>query len=270
MTREELLALCEKAPAIGQVKHGEFVDYIVVLEQTRRGPNGQWEKVEAAYMSVDGRVAMANEDHRRQGKALHFEDPVVLVDDEENLTLLVAVSSELYGRRHGIATSRKLAGTNAERAFPWEVAETSAIGRALGAMGYGVLPGSGLASAEDIQRAQETADGKSAGGDSPNGRGKIPRSAQDRGERIYSRPVATGAPRRVAERRTRPVSPFQRQKLHELYEELFPGEPAEAGLDELFFEQVGHGIDEATYDEGRQVTAYLLREKRAPDPTATS
>src|SRR5690606_11851230 len=155
MSREELLALCEKAPAIGQVSHSEFVDYIVVLEQTRRGRNGQWETVETAYMSVDGRVAMANEDHRRQGKALQFEDPVVLVDDDEQLTLLVAVNSEIYGRRHGIATSRKVTGTTAEKNFPWEVAETSAIGRALGAMGYGVLPGSGLASAEDVQRAQE-------------------------------------------------------------------------------------------------------------------
>ncbi|HBY92650.1 MAG: hypothetical protein M5U01_23025 [Ardenticatenaceae bacterium] len=249
MTREELLALCEKAPAIGQVKHTEFVDYIVVLEQARRGSNGQWEKVETAYMSVDGRVAMANEDHRRQDKALNFEDPVVLVDDEEQLTLLVAVSSEIYGRRHGIATSRKIAGTSAEKNFPWEVAETSAIGRALGAMGYGILPGSGLASADDVQRAQE---------------------APERGDRGRRQPATNGLARSAAERRTRPVSPFQRQKLHELYEELFPGQPAETGLDELFLDQVGHSIDEASYDEGRQVTAYLLREKRAPEVAATN
>lgn len=259
MTRDELLSLCEKTPAIGQVSHSEFVDYIVVLDQTRRGPNGQWEKVETAYMSVDGRVAMANEDHRRQGKALHFEDPVVLVDDEEQLTLLVAVSSELYGRRHGIATSRKLTGTAAEKGFPWEIAETSAIGRALGAMGYGILPGSGLASAEDVQRAQEAPGSKGA-----------ETGERDRGGRGRGQPATNGFTRSAADRRTRPVSPFQRQKLQELYEELFPGQAVEDGLDELFLEQVGHGIDEATYDEGRQVTAYLLREKRAPDLAVSS
>ncbi|HYN88145.1 MAG TPA: hypothetical protein VER55_06425 [Ardenticatenaceae bacterium] len=294
MNREELLALCEKAPAIGSVKHGEFADYIVVLEQTKRGRNGQWEKSEAAYMSVDGRVAMANEDHRRQGKALHFEDPVVLVDDEEQLTLLVAATSEIYGRRHGIATSRKLTGTSAERSFPWEVAETSAIGRALGAMGYGVLPGSGLASAEDIQRAQEAPGGDGRGQPRRGGTGPS-RPAPS----VTAVPSRQGAARReetlepagnghtleahvapvagvqqaalpgVTARRNRPVSPFQRQKLTELYEELFPGEESETGLDELFAEQVGHGIDEATYDEGRQVTAYLLREKRAPELAAT-
>lgn len=51
-------------------------------------------------------------------------------------------------------------------AFPWEVGETAAIGRALAAMGYGLLPGAGLASAEDMLRAQTAksqADGKGNG-----------------------------------------------------------------------------------------------------------
>ena len=77
----------------------------------------------------------------------------VLVDSPEQLTLQVTVTSEIYGVRHGIATSRKKTGTNAEKNWPWEVAETSSIGRALAAMGYGLLPGSGLASAEDMLRA---------------------------------------------------------------------------------------------------------------------
>ncbi len=238
MTREEILELCRKAPDVGAVKHEEFVDYIVVLEQVRRLPDGRVERTEVAYMSVDGKVAMANEDHRRQGKRLDFEDPVVLVDNDEQLTLLVAVNSEIYGRRHGIATSRKIGGSEIERRHPWEVAETSAIGRALSAMGYGVLPGSGLASAEDVVRARE---------------------AEAAEEREGVEATSLRPPYRPR-RRFRPVSPFQRQKLAELYAEIHPDEenPRER-VEELFFEHFGHSIDEGTYDEGRRLTALLLR-----------
>jgi hypothetical protein len=153
MTREEILALCNKAHDVGSVKHADFVDYVVVLESRRRAGD-KWQTVEHAYLAVDGKVAMANDDHRKQGKRLDFAEPKVLIDNAEQLTLQVTVTSEIYGTRHGIATSRKKNGTNAERDFPWEVGETSAIGRALAAMGYGLLPGVGLASAEDILRAQ--------------------------------------------------------------------------------------------------------------------
>jgi hypothetical protein len=155
MTREEILALCNKAHDVGSVKHSDFVDFVVVLE-SRRKVNDQWQTVEHAYLAVDGKLAMANEDHRKQGKRLDFGEPKVLIDDPEQLTLQVTITSEIYGTRHGIATSRKKNGTPAERQFSWEVAETSAIGRALAAMGYGLLAGAGLASAEDMLRAQTT------------------------------------------------------------------------------------------------------------------
>lgn len=149
MTREEILALLNKAHDIGSVKHADYIDYVVVLEG-RRKVNGDWQATEHAYMTIDGKLAMANEDHRKQAKRLDFGEPKVLVDNSEQLTLQVTATSEIYGVRHGTATSRKKTGTNAEKDWPWEVAETSAIGRALAAMGYGLLPGAGLASAEDI------------------------------------------------------------------------------------------------------------------------
>ncbi len=155
MTRDEILALCNKAPDVGSVKHADFVDYIVVVE-SRRKVNGEWQSIENAYLAVDGKLAMANTDHRKQSKRLDFAEPKVLIDNAEQLTLQVTVTSEIYGTRHGIATSRKKDGTPAERSFNWEVAETSAIGRALAAMGYGLLPGAGLASAEDMLRTQAT------------------------------------------------------------------------------------------------------------------
>jgi len=155
MTRDEILALCNKASDVGSVKHADFIDYVVVVE-SRRKVNGEWQNVENAYLAVDGKLAMANADHRKQSKRLDFAEPKVLIDNADHLTLQVTVTSEIYGTRHGIATSRKKDGTPAERSFNWEVAETSAIGRALAAMGYGLLPGAGLASAEDMLRTQAT------------------------------------------------------------------------------------------------------------------
>lgn len=176
MTREEILALCRKARDVGTIKHEEFIDYIVVLE-SRRKVDDEWQSVEHAYMAVDGKLAMANEDHRKQSKRLDFGEPKILLDNAEQLTLQVTVTSEIYGARHGIATrSRKKGGTHAEREFPWEVAGTSAIGRALAAMGYGLLPGTGLASAEDMLRAQ-TANAQASG----NGNGSSAHAHAERG-----------------------------------------------------------------------------------------
>lgn len=153
MTRDELLAVVRKAPPVGSVTLEEFADHIVVLSQ-RKKIDDEWVAVETLYMAVDGKVAMANADHHRQGKRLDFLPPQVLAQSADALTLLVGVQSELYGIRYGIATSRITSGKGPEREFPWEVAETSAIGRALTSMGYGLIPGAGLASAEDMLRVE--------------------------------------------------------------------------------------------------------------------
>lgn len=80
-------------------------------------------------------------------------------------------------------------------------------------------------------------------------------------------PVPVGQPA-VQDHQTRPMTPFQRQKLLELAEEYFEAVPDETEnlLDDLFIEQVGRGISVATYNEAREVTAYLLREKRNRRP----
>ena len=228
MTREEILALCRKAHDLGSVKHEDFADYIIVLEQRRR-VGDQWQTSEHAYMAVDGKLAMANEDHRKQSKRLDFADPKVLVDNAEQLTLQVAVTSEIYGARHGIATSRKKGGTSAEREFPWEVAETSAIGRALAAMGYGLLPGAGLASAEDMLRVNPTGE----------------------------------PPRRDLTRRAPPMSANQRNKLIELYREQHNGTEQEVlqGLDALFQSTFKHSLNQANVEEASKVIGQFLAQK---------
>jgi hypothetical protein len=228
MTREEILALCRKARDIGSVKHEDFADYIVVLE-SRRKVGDEWQTSEHAYMAVDGKLAMANEDHRKQGKRLDFAEPKVLLDNPEQLTLQVTVTSEIYGTRHGIATSRKKGGTPAERDFPWEVAETSAIGRALAAMGYGLLPGAGLASAEDVLRASGTAERE----------------------------------RRETTRRATLMTANQRNKLIEMYRERHSGDEAQVlqGLDALFQSAFKHPLNEATMDEASKIIGQFIVQK---------
>ncbi len=228
MNREEVLALCRKARDVGSVKHEDFADYVVVLE-SRRKVGEEWQTVEHAYMAVDGKLAMANEDHRQQNKRLDFHEPKVLLDNPEQLTLQVTVTSEIYGTRHGIATSRKKGGTPAERDFPWEVAETSAIGRALAAMGYGLLPGAGLASAEDIVRASD----------------------------MFAKE------RREAPRRAPLMTANQRNKLIELYREQHGGDETAIaqGLDALFLRAFKHPLNQATMEEASKIIGQFLAQK---------
>ena len=269
MTREELLELARRTPDVGSAKHADFVDYLVPVE-SQRPLKGEWKTVESAYMTVVGKLAMANHDHRAQAKQLNFEDPVVLVDNDEQLTLMVVIVSEIYGRRHGIATSRRVDGSAAEREYPWEVAETSAIGRALGAMGYGALAGAGLASAEDMQRVQETSEdgGQRA---EPKRVAATPHLTMTNGRKAeegrrtsedgaaYKTAASTGAGRRVSK-----VSKYQHDKLVELYCQVYGADPetAEAGVDAMFQQQFGHGLEDATYNEGAHITARLLSLQR--------
>ncbi len=229
MTREELLALCRRARDLGAVKHEDYVDYVVVLESRNR-VDDEWQPVENAYMAVDGKLAMANEDHRKQGKRLDFAEPKILIDNDDQLTLEVTATSEIYGTRHGIATSRKKAGTFAEREFPWEVAETSAIGRALGSMGYGLLPGAGLASAEDMIRVSTPT---------------TTSYAKDNGRRSAAS--------------TNPMTVNQRAKLIEMYRERHEGTEAEAvqGLDAQFQSAFSHPFNLATFEEASKMITQM-------------
>lgn len=102
------------------------------------------------YMKVDGRVAMARDEHRELGKRLDimkatfdtvFDTPMCQV----------TVYSEIFGMATG--TSKVfIGGRGVDQTNPLENAETSAVGRALGFMGYGLL-GGGIASAEEVEQA---------------------------------------------------------------------------------------------------------------------
>lgn len=265
MTREQILQIVRATPNFGKVSHEEFADYIIALAQRKKTDEG-WQTTEHPYMTVDGKLAMANQDHARLGKRLDFGAPQILVDNEDQLTLMVTVTSEMYGTRHGIATSRRIGGSEIERLFPWEVAETSAIGRALTTMGYGLFPGSGLASADDMLRA-------GAEGLTTNER-RVPIEPERRAPAAQNtaRPAAVNESRANYARQHPPLSPVQRNKLTELWRVLHGGndDDVTAGLDRLFLASFKHGINEATYEEGARLTGQLLSELRTKTNTTAS
>ncbi|NLT43209.1 MAG: hypothetical protein GXX93_11090 [Anaerolineae bacterium] len=235
MTHDELLAWCRRAPDRGATKHEEFIDYITLIERRQRVDN-RWVTRALPYMSVDGRLAMANVDHDRQGKRLTFHDPVVLADTEQQVTLMVLVESEVYGRRHGIATSRKAEGSSIETQHPWEIAETSAMGRALAAMGYGLLPGSDAYSSHD-QPAPAIESGRPEPQES--------------------------------------LSEKQKEYLINTAAEALALSQADAGryVNRLCQERYGHSLSDCSRDEGRSLALELRRPAPKADeggsPTAT-
>lgn len=103
--------------------------------------------IRVPYMSVDGRVQWARDEHRKAGKKLIFHPPVI---DKNAGLVSVTIESEILGTATG--TSKIGNGTGVDRTNPIENAETSAIGRALGFLGYGLI-GTGIASAEEVLNA---------------------------------------------------------------------------------------------------------------------
>lgn len=65
-------------------------------------------------------------------------------------------------------------------------------------------------------------------------------------------------------RRISKVSRYQHDKLVELYQDIYAVDPdtAETGVDAMFTQQFGHGLDEASYNEGAHITARLLAQQR--------
>ncbi len=247
MTRDDIVQLLEKAGPVGTVHHRDFIDFVLLLDKHQK-VKGQWITVQQPYMTVDGRIAMACRDHANQGKRLDFHDPQVIENSELRLTLRVTVESEIYGRRHGIASSRfDGASSPFERGHPWEVAETSALGRALGAMGYGLLPRAGFVSGEEAMLATE--EEPSAVRDSKGPRPRLPKT-----------PSPSGDGRRP--RKTKKTSPYQREQIATMYATVHGIEREEARkqVEALFAQRFGHSMERASYDEGSEVIAELLPE----------
>jgi hypothetical protein len=112
------------------------------------------------YMTVDGRVKMACDEHRTQGATLGIQTTFAVEPHTGQLVCCATVTSALLGSVTAHARVF-VGGSGVDESNPLENAETSAVGRALGFLGYGVY-GTGMASAEEVLYAQAMRQGTTA------------------------------------------------------------------------------------------------------------
>lgn len=110
-------------------------------------------EIREPYVAIDGRIQMALDEHRAAGAILAIQTSFELEEHSGHLLCRAHVTSPLRGSATAHARVFLGARTGVDFSNPLENAETSAIGRALGFLAYGLL-GSGIASAEEVLLAQ--------------------------------------------------------------------------------------------------------------------
>jgi hypothetical protein len=154
---EAVVAQAEKACQMAvDMTPPEYRSFLTLIPQHRRvaGTHAPpiWAPIRLPYMSVDGRVKMAFDEHRAKGARLQIQTQFDTEPGSGQLLCRALVVSDLLGTATAHARAF-LNGTGVDATNPLENAETSAVGRALGFLGYG-LYGTGIASAEEVLRAQ--------------------------------------------------------------------------------------------------------------------
>jgi hypothetical protein len=144
----------------------EYHDFLVLLTQNVKVANqgydvssipdcwstdkGTFVTIQLQYVTVDGKVQMCRDDHRKEGKRLDIH-PVEYTDFDGVKIATVVIESEIFGKSTGTAKIN-FGGGGADATNPIEVAQSSAIGRALSFAGYGLI-GTGIATAEEVEQA---------------------------------------------------------------------------------------------------------------------
>ncbi|MBE0427689.1 MAG: hypothetical protein IBX72_13735 [Nitrospirae bacterium] len=159
---EKTLKESEEAVKKAYEQSKGYEHYIKLLPRrknigTERSPH--YVVVEVPYMTIDGRVKMLLEEHRdtKQRYVIHPAE-FFTAPDGKTLLCRVTVESPLRGTATGTAKVG-LNGTGVDATNPYENAETSAIGRALGFLGYGLI-GTGIASYEEAKNAVDEPPGE--------------------------------------------------------------------------------------------------------------
>lgn len=109
-------------------------------------------RLQLPYMTVDGRVAWA----QSEGPLEIASEPAQIMGEPH----IKATAKTVRGTATGWSKIGFGAKTGVDRTNPVENAETSAVGRALGFLGYGLFGGLGIASFEEVTRAIEERDEK--------------------------------------------------------------------------------------------------------------
>lgn len=187
-TEGDVVALLSNLAPVWGVVTSEFAEFVQALPQKKKFKRPHPERsnlliddyVESwtLYMSVAGRQQMLREAQEENGWRVDIRpEPVtptgvpgylsfqgrlvyrVYVDIYERLVTEVSQEEvdveefrqdRLLGTRSGTAWVPETGGAQAAGSNPYEKVETSALGRAIGAWGFGVLPGSGIATVEEM------------------------------------------------------------------------------------------------------------------------
>lgn len=187
-TSAAVLALLATLPPVHGIRHVDYADFVQALPAKKKikkpHPTNPRLMVDESienwvlYMSVAGRQAMLN-------AAAELNDWRVEIEPEPNspvgapgfLSLEQRIVYREYikiwqylgpdhnlapekylGSRNGMAWVPFSGGNQAAGSNPYEKVETAARGRALGAWGFGVFPGSGIASLEEMLGVSENRD----------------------------------------------------------------------------------------------------------------
>ncbi len=138
--------------------------FLTFIRQNKRVGGSRQNPLYAAirlpYMRVDGRVKMALDEHRAQGATLVIQTQFESDPASDQLMCRATVTSAMLGTVTAHARVF-LNGPGVDATNPMENAETSAVGRALGFLGYG-LYGTGIASAEEVLLAVAEREAQSA------------------------------------------------------------------------------------------------------------
>lgn len=178
-TRPEVLDLLTKHRDQWGIEYQQYADFVQGLPSTKklsRKSNGR--TVEAyvdnwtLYVSVAGRLAMLQQLAEDKGWRIDFvPEPVtptgipgILQMDDQRLVYreyLVIYDEEgmQLGSKPGTAWVPYSGGKQAAGSNPYEKVETSARGRAIAAWGIGILPGSGIASVEEMKQILDNKEG---------------------------------------------------------------------------------------------------------------
>jgi hypothetical protein len=181
-TIQQVRDLLATLPPVHGVKHEDFFDFVQALPAKETVKTQHPERpgvlvdeevdVWTIYMSVAGRLAMLNAAQQLKGWTVQvLPEPDVIppgyLEFGEKLVYRVGITihrqqsgqldpdDRLIGTRHGTAWVPGENRKAAARSNPYEKVETSALGRALAGWGFGVFPGSGIASAEEMFQMRE-------------------------------------------------------------------------------------------------------------------
>jgi hypothetical protein len=172
---EDVEALLKAMPLWWGVSPADYIDYVHALSQRKNvspDPQGKdYKTVWTLYMSVAGRIAAISQVAQKNDFRVDFEPepntptgiPGFLEYDDRivyrEYCSVWTADGQLLGRKPGMAWVPKEGGSGAVASNRYEKVETSARGRSIAAWGVGVLPGSGVASLDEMATAADLARG---------------------------------------------------------------------------------------------------------------